>query len=52
MKTINWKLLEPKDIEVRVGSFLGDNKEKVSLLLYQNARTAMDAFDEQFGEFG
>lgn len=52
MNKIDWKLLEPQDIDVRP-QFLGQGKtDKVALLLYQNCRTAQDAFDAQFGEFG
>lgn len=52
MKTIAWKLMEPQDIEVRPQFFGNGEKDKLSLLLYQNARTAADAFDEEFGQFG
>lgn len=52
MKKINWKLLGPADIEVRAQFLSQDKKDKMLLLLYQTARTAQDAFDEQFGEFG
>lgn len=38
----------PDDIELRVQSV---KNGKATMLLYQNARTAMDAFDEQFGPF-
>lgn len=48
MRKIDWKLMGPEDIEVRVQSI---NNGKATMLLYQNARTAMDAFDEQFGPF-
>ncbi len=52
MKTLNWKLLGPQDIEVKAQFYEKDNKEKMTLMLYQNARTTMDAFDAQFGPFG
>lgn len=48
MRKIDWKLMGPDDIEVRVQSV---KNGKATMLLYQNARTAMDAFDEQFGPF-
>ena len=48
-RRINWNLLKPEDIEVRVQSV---KNGKATMLLYQNSRTAMEAFDEQFGEFG
>lgn len=48
MRKIDWKLMGPDDIELRVQSV---KNGKATMLLYQNARTAMDAFDEQFGPF-
>lgn len=49
MKRINWPMLGPNDIEVRIASC---KDGKTTLLLYQNSRTAMNAFDCMFGEFG
>lgn len=49
MSRIEWELLRPEDIEVRVQSV---KNGKANMLLYQNSRTAMEAFDRQFGEFG
>lgn len=52
---IEWKLLGAGDIELRPQFYKeknGEESNKIGLLLYQNARTAMDAFDKQFGEFG
>lgn len=50
MKNIDFRLLNAEDIEIRPT----DTKTKGSctLLLYQNARTAMDILDECFGPFG
>lgn len=46
MKTIEWPLLQPEDIEVKVCS----TKDGVTtLLLYQDARCTMEAFDTKFG---
>lgn len=45
-KTIEWPLLQPEDIEVKVCS----TKDGVTtLLLYQDARCTMEAFDTKFG---
>ena len=52
MKRIDWKLMGPDDIEVRAQFLEAGKKDKVLLLLYQNARTTQEAFDSQFGEFG
>lgn len=49
MKRINWELMRPQDIEVRPAM---TKDGKATLLLYQNSRTAMDALDRNFGEFG
>lgn len=49
MKRIEWPLLTAEDIEVRIASC---KDGKTTLLLYQNSRTAMNAFDNMFGEFG
>lgn len=49
MKRIEWPLLTAEDIEVRIATC---KEGKTTLLLYQNSRTAMNAFDEMFGEMG
>lgn len=49
MKRIEWDLMRPQDIEIRP-AMVKDGK--ATLLLYQNSRTAMDALDRNFGEFG
>lgn len=49
MKRINWPLLTAEDIEVRIATC---KEGKTTLLLFQNSRTAMNAFDSMFGEFG
>lgn len=49
MKRINWPLLTAEDIEVRIATC---KEGKTTLLLYQNSRTAMSAFDNMFGELG
>lgn len=49
MKRINWPLLTAEDIEVRIATC---KDGKTTLLLFQNSRTAMNAFDSMFGEFG
>lgn len=49
MKRINWPLLTAEDIEVRIATC---KDGKTTLLLFQNSRTAMNAFDYMFGEFG
>lgn len=49
MKRIEWPLLTAEDIEVRIATC---KEGKTTLLLYQNSRTAMNAFDAMFGEFG
>lgn len=41
--------MRPQDIEIRPAQV---RDGKVTLLLYQNSRTAMDALDRSFGEFG
>ena len=46
MSKIEWPLLQPEDIEVKVCS----TKDGVTtLLLYQDARCTMEAFDNKFG---
>lgn len=49
MKRIEWPLLTAEDIEVRIATC---KEGKTTLLLYQNSRTAMNAFDAMFGELG
>lgn len=48
-KRIEWPLLTAEDIEVRIATC---KEGKTTLLLFQNSRTAMNAFDSMFGEFG
>lgn len=49
MRNLNWPLLTAEDIEVRIATC---KEGKTTLLLYQNSRTAMNAFDAMFGELG
>lgn len=49
MNRIEWKLMEPDDIEIRPAQV---KDGKATLLAYQNGRNTMNALDEQFGEFG
>lgn len=49
MKRIEWELMRPQDIECRPAQI---KDGKATLLLFQNSRTAMDALDRKFGEFG
>ena len=49
MRRIEWPLLTAEDIEVRIATC---KEGKTTLLLYQNSRTAMNAFDAMFGELG
>lgn len=48
-RIIEWDLLTPEDIEVRVAT---TKNGKTTLLLYQDSRCAMRALDKQFGSFG
>lgn len=48
-RNIEWDLLTPEDIEVRVAT---TKNGKTTLLLYQDSRCAMRALDKQFGSFG
>lgn len=48
-KIIEWKTLNPEDIEVRVATV---KNGKATMLLYQDSRCTMKALDEQFGSFG
>ena len=48
-RIIEWDLLTPEDIEVRVAT---TRNGKATLLLYQDSRCAMRALDKQFGSFG
>lgn len=50
-RTIEWPLLTPNDIEVKA-CFRDKNTGDVQVLLYQDSRTAMEAFDRVFGPFG
>lgn len=46
---INWDLLQPEEIEVRVVEV---NERCAKILLYQNSRCTARAFDKMFGSFG
>ena len=48
-RIIEWDLLTPEDVEVRVAT---TKNGKTTLLLYQDSRCAMRALDKQFGSFG
>ena len=48
-KIIDWPLLDAKDIEVRIQS---EKNGYLTLLLYQNSRTTINAFNKMFGNFG
>ena len=48
-RIIEWDLLTPEDIEVRVAT---TRNGKTTLLLFQDSRCAMRAVDKQFGNFG
>lgn len=50
MDRINWRLLRAEDIELRP-AFNKNDENNVKLLLYQNARTAMDSLDDTVGQF-
>lgn len=50
MENINWRLLRAEDIELRP-AFNKNDEKNVKLLLYQNARTAMDSLDDTVGQF-
>lgn len=47
---INFPLLSPKDIEVRMGNKIKDSND-VNLLLYQDARKTVDYLNEVVGSF-
>lgn len=51
INNIKWDLLQPEDIEVRVGNKIKDT-DNISLLLYQNSRCTARNLDKQFGAFG
>lgn len=51
MKAINWDLLQPEDIEVRMGNKVKDT-DNVAMLLYQDSRCTARNLDKQFGPFG
>ena len=51
INNIKWDLLQPEDIEVRVGNKIKDT-DNISLLLYQNSRCTARNLDKQFGQFG
>ena len=49
--------MKPRDyradeIQVRKGQFVGEDKSKVELLLYADARACQEVLDETFGELG
>ena len=46
-----FRLFEANEIQVRAGQMTKD-KSKIALLLYQDARAAMNRLDERFGEYG
>lgn len=46
-----FRLFEAHEIQVRLGQKTS-NGDKISLLLFQDARAAMNRLDEEFGEFG
>lgn len=48
---IKWDLLQPQDIEVRMGNKIKDT-DNVALLLYQDSRCTARNLDKQFGPFG
>lgn len=41
-----------EEIQVRKGQFVGEDKSKVELLLYADARACQEVLDETFGELG
>ena len=51
MKKIEWDLLQPQDIEVRIGNKIKDT-DNVTMLLYQDSRCTARNLDKQFGQFG
>lgn len=51
IETIKWDLLQPEDIEVRIGNKIKDT-DNVNLLLYQDSRCTARNLDKQFGAFG
>lgn len=51
MNNIKWDLLQPEDIEVRVGNKIKDT-DNISLLLYQDSRCTARNLNKQFGAFG
>ena len=51
MEMINWDLLQPQDIEVRVGGKI-KGTDNVTMLLYQDSRCTARNLDKQFGQFG
>lgn len=40
------------EVQVRKGNYVGEDKSKVDLLLFADARACMDILDETVGEFG
>lgn len=46
-----FRYLKPEEIEIRKGSFIGKDKDRVELLPYKTARTDYALLDETFGPF-
>lgn len=51
INNIKWDLLQPEDIEVRVGGKIKETNN-VTMLLYQDSRCTARNLDKQFGPFG
>ena len=51
MEKVKWDLLQPQDIEVRVGGKI-KGTDNVTMLLYQDSRCTARNLDKQFGQFG
>lgn len=51
VNNIKWDLLQPQDIEVRMGNKIKDT-DNVTMLLYQDSRCTARNLDKQFGQFG
>jgi len=46
---MEFRLLRPDEVEVRIGQKIGKKKDGISLLLYKNARADMNILDETVG---
>ena len=46
-----FRYLRPDEIEIRKGSFIGKDKDRVELLPYKTSRTDFNILDETFGPF-